>query len=875
MSQQLIDSYQRKTWKAGDKLLASDITLMSATLDSTENAVVDIQSTTLPTIQADYKAADNSIVEKFDNKIGTLPENTDVVNYVKKQVADLVDSAPETLDTLKEVAEAILVNKNAITALDSLVTKNRESIDANTTKLGTTADKLDKLESVTPAYKQFQYTGSDGETINRKTIQLNNFDTISGITTTGLGVNLAMVSKWDVADFGSAQIHMNLNSKNNEVTINDTLRVATDADLDGKVSKDTFNDTVATLAVAKDVDQRFTTIEKTVSDNYESSNQSIQETSKILTSGYKQADTELKSDITAETDKKIEAVKTIANAAAVKSDVDSQFEQVDQTLQTKANKTDVDQQVQTLTEKFDDYYTVDQINNKMVSVYKAAGNVAKYEDLAKLENVINGDVYNVLADEKNYVALVDEQGNVTWDNLGGIVDLSEYQTANEIKSIYQTIAQAQSEYERLDQAKVDKIEGKSLSTEDFTSELKQKLENVEQNANNYTLPTATSIKLGGVKIGDGIDIDSDTGVISANKTFITDQTMGHFESVENSITEANNKIEQNDEKQTQNLADQKTELTKIIDTKADTVDLDNYVLTETLTEQLTPYAKVDDVNQKLNTKLDASVIDDYALSSSVFTKDEVKTALSKKLDIETANTKFEDLTNEYKAADQTLSSNFDKKIEAVKTIADAAAVKADVDSQVETLIEKIDTKADSVQVSKDIATITDKFNDYYTSEQVDNKLVTVYKAAGNVDSYDDLETIENIVNGNVYNVRSNGKNYVAIVDNDGAVTWDDLGGFVDLSDYALKQSVANTYKTIKSAQEDFDLLDQEKVDKVEGKQLSTEDFTSELKSKLQLIEDNANNYTLPEATSQILGGVKIGNGIDIESGKISVNSQFV
>ena len=99
MSQQLIDSYQRKIWKAGDKLLASDITLMSATLDSTENAVVDIQSTTLPTIQADYKAADNNIVEKFDNKIGTLPEDTDVVNYVKKQVADLVDSAPETLDT--------------------------------------------------------------------------------------------------------------------------------------------------------------------------------------------------------------------------------------------------------------------------------------------------------------------------------------------------------------------------------------------------------------------------------------------------------------------------------------------------------------------------------------------------------------------------------------------------------------------------------------------------------------------------------------------------------------------------------------------------------------------------------------------------------
>jgi len=42
-----------------------------------------------------------------------------------------------------------------------------------------------------------------------------------------------------------------------------------------------------------------------------------------------------------------------------------------------------------------------------------------------------------------------------------------------------------------------------------------------------------------------------------------------------------------------------------------------------------------------------------------------------------------------------------------------------------------------------------------------------------------------------------------------------------------------------------------------GKGLSTEDFTTAEKTKLQNISDNANNYTLPQATSSDLGGVKL------------------
>ena len=61
--------------------------------------------------------------------------------------------------------------------------------------------------------------------------------------------------------------------------------------------------------------------------------------------------------------------------------------------------------------------------------------------------------------------------------------------------------------------KVDSVAGKGLSTEDFTTTLKNKLDGVEAGANNYTLPAATAAALGGVKIGANITIATD-GTIS-------------------------------------------------------------------------------------------------------------------------------------------------------------------------------------------------------------------------------------------------------------------------------------------------------------------------------------------------------------------------
>ena len=67
--------------------------------------------------------------------------------------------------------------------------------------------------------------------------------------------------------------------------------------------------------------------------------------------------------------------------------------------------------------------------------------------------------------------------------------------------------------------KVDKVSGKGLSTNDFTNELKTKLDGIATGANKYTLPTASSSKLGGVKIGS--NITNSSGTISITKANVT------------------------------------------------------------------------------------------------------------------------------------------------------------------------------------------------------------------------------------------------------------------------------------------------------------------------------------------------------------------
>lgn len=63
-----------------------------------------------------------------------------------------------------------------------------------------------------------------------------------------------------------------------------------------------------------------------------------------------------------------------------------------------------------------------------------------------------------------------------------------------------------------------------------------------------------------------------------------------------------------------------------------------------------------------------------------------------------------------------------------------------------------------------------------------------------------------------------------------------------------------------------------KVDKVSGKGLSTNDYTTAEKNKLSGIAENANNYSLPIATDSVLGGIKVSSSdpnLQISNGVLS------
>lgn len=72
----------------------------------------------------------------------------------------------------------------------------------------------------------------------------------------------------------------------------------------------------------------------------------------------------------------------------------------------------------------------------------------------------------------------------------------------------------------LESGKVDKVEGKGLSTNDYTTPEKNKLAAIEAEANKYVLPAATASALGGVKIGSNITL-ANGGTISITKANVT------------------------------------------------------------------------------------------------------------------------------------------------------------------------------------------------------------------------------------------------------------------------------------------------------------------------------------------------------------------
>lgn len=188
---------------------------------------------------ADRTAADKALSDKIDaieipevpTKVSELENDAKYQSdsEVDSRIQNVIGSAPEALDTLKELADSLGNDPDfAGTVTKELAKKanktevelkaNQSDVDVQVNIIN---DKLDTKVELLPF----------GE--SRKTIQLANHDNLSGIGTDGEGYNLAMISKWDKADYGSPRLPINLNGSEDRPTYNDTKEIALVEDIEG------------------------------------------------------------------------------------------------------------------------------------------------------------------------------------------------------------------------------------------------------------------------------------------------------------------------------------------------------------------------------------------------------------------------------------------------------------------------------------------------------------------------------------------------------------------------------------------------------------------------------------------------------------------
>ena len=112
-------------------------------------------------------------------------------------------------------------------------------------------------------------------------------------------------------------------------------------------------------------------------------------------------------------------------------------------------------------------YNKTEIDSKISSVYKYKGSVASYEDLPS-EDLTIGDVYNVETDGSNYA-----WNGVTWDKLGGDVDLSNYYNKTQTDNLLSGKVDNTTLNDYYTKTRTDELLGGKVDTSTYNSKMTQ------------------------------------------------------------------------------------------------------------------------------------------------------------------------------------------------------------------------------------------------------------------------------------------------------------------------------------------------------------------------------------------------------------------
>lgn len=215
-----------------------------------------------PTVQEAGQSSEEAHKIAYLSDIESSSAQIEEVKAALETKADKadVDSAVENINSaLDQKADKIAVDaitEQLATKADAESVDNRfatvnEGLDSKADKIAVDAitEKVDGISADLEGVVKYQEFGE-----GRKTIQLSNYDNISGIDTKGEGHNLVMLSKWDKADFGAPGVELNLNGSADRPTYNDTKEIALTEDIEaakeGLISYKVLEDGSKTIELA-------------------------------------------------------------------------------------------------------------------------------------------------------------------------------------------------------------------------------------------------------------------------------------------------------------------------------------------------------------------------------------------------------------------------------------------------------------------------------------------------------------------------------------------------------------------------------------------------------------------------------------------------
>lgn len=216
----------------------------------------------------------NEVHNELDAHVADYNKHVDEYEAFKADAENTLNSHSTQIGQLTQEKQD-KTDFNLATESKTVVNAINENYAAINAEVARAVAEDARLEEVKVSYTDI----SDSSNPDRKTIMLKNHDSLSGYGTDGTtAYNLAMVSKWDKADFGAAGIPINLNGSEAHPTYNDKEELAFVSELSGETGKlaediKTLNETVAT--VKQDLADNVSSINKNMEDGFNTINDDI------------------------------------------------------------------------------------------------------------------------------------------------------------------------------------------------------------------------------------------------------------------------------------------------------------------------------------------------------------------------------------------------------------------------------------------------------------------------------------------------------------------------------------------------------------------------------------------------------------------------